>query len=60
MNLCPICKINHDNNHKIINYNDKEFKCGIHNENNISYSNKCNKNICMSCENDHNEHLIIL
>ena len=59
INLCPICKLNHDNNHKIINYNDKEFKCGIHNENYISYCNKCEKNICMSCENEHSEHSII-
>ena len=59
MNLCPICKTNHNNNHNIINYNDKEYKCSIHNEIYNSYCNKCNKNICMSCENEHNEHLII-
>jgi len=39
MNLCPICKSTHDNNHIIINYNDKEFKCNIHNENYNSYCN---------------------
>jgi len=27
INLCPSCKSTHDNNHKIINYNDKEFIC---------------------------------
>jgi len=59
MNICPICKSTHDNNHIIINYNDKEFKCNIHNENFISYCNECKRNICMSCEEEHNEHSII-
>jgi hypothetical protein len=59
MNLCPICKSTHDNNHNVINYNDKEFKCNIHIENYNSYCNKCKKNICMTCENEHNNHSII-
>ena len=32
INICPMCKCKHDNNHKIINYNEKEYKCNIHNE----------------------------
>ena len=59
MDFCPIYKTNHDNNHKIINYNYKEYKCGIHNENYNSYCINCNNNICKLCENEYNEHLII-
>ena len=59
IDLCPMCKGNHDNNHKIINYNDKEYICNIHNEKYNSYCKECKKNICMLCENNHNEHEII-
>ena len=33
INLCLICKSKHDNNHKIIIYKNKEYKCNIHNKN---------------------------
>ena len=56
INLCPICKLKHDNNHKIIKYKNKEYKCNKHNEKYISYCNKCKRNICMICENNHNNH----
>ena len=59
MNLCSQCKSTHDNNHKIINYNDKELICLMHIENYNSYCNKCEKNICSICEKEHNEHPII-
>ena len=26
-NMCPICKSSHDNNHSIINYDDKNYIC---------------------------------
>ena len=32
-----MCKSKHDSNHKIINYNDKEYICNIHNEKYNSY-----------------------
>jgi len=56
INICPICKSKHDNNHKIIKYKNKEYKCHIHNEKYVSYCNKCKKNLCMICENNHNDH----
>ena len=31
-NLCPLCKSIHEQNHKIINYDDKNYICNIHNE----------------------------
>ena len=59
IDLCPMCKSKHNTNHKIINYNDKEYICNIHNEKYNSYCKECKKNICMLCENNHNEHEII-
>ena len=29
-NICPLCKSNHDKNHKIINYDDKDYICEKH------------------------------
>ena len=31
-NLCPICKSNHSNNHKIIDYSNINYVCEIHND----------------------------
>ena len=53
INLCPMCKSSHKNNHKIINYNDKCFKCTKHDKEYGSFCNRCKKNICMMCENNH-------
>ena len=30
INLCPLCKLNHNNNHKIINYDNKNYIYEIH------------------------------
>ena len=35
-NLCPVCKNNHIKEHKIINYDDKNYICGKHNQKFIS------------------------
>ena len=58
INLCPLCKLNHDKDHDIINYDNKNYICNKHNENYIKYC--CNKNICMYCENEHKNHKNIL
>jgi len=57
--ICPTCKINHDNNHKIINYDERNYICNIHNEIFICYCKTCKKNICMLCESDHDNHEIV-
>ena len=57
--ICPTCKINHDKNHKVIKYDERNYICNIHNEIFICYCKTCKKNICMSCENEHNNHEII-
>jgi hypothetical protein len=52
INICPLCKPKH-NNHEIMNYDDKWFKCNIYNKDNNSFCNKCKKNLCVMCENNH-------
>ena len=52
--ICPLCKLNH-NQHEIINYDKKNFRCDKHNDLYNSYCNKCKLNLCMRCENVHNE-----
>ena len=59
INICPLCKIKHDNNHKIINYELKDYICSEHNEGFIEYCIKCKKDICLSCENNHKNHKTI-
>ena len=54
MNLCPSCKLNHNNNHNIINYELKYYICDIHNENYNYYCKGCRKNLCSSCAEIHN------
>ena len=59
INLCPLCKSKHDNNHNIINYNDKNYICKKHNDKYIKYCKECKENICFLCINEHNNHNII-
>ena len=58
-NLCPICKSNHDKNHKTINYDDKNYICKKHNDSFNTYCKICNENICITCEKEHSDHYII-
>ena len=41
INLCPICYSNHDKNHNIINYDDKNYICEEHNKIYMAYCNDC-------------------
>jgi len=59
MNLCLICKSNHNKNHSIINYKKINYICGKHNREYINYCKKCKINICMLCNNEHKNHDII-
>ena len=58
-NMCPLCKVTHDNKHTIIDYDQKYYKCPKHNENYTHYCNDCKINICIICEKEHNNHNII-
>ena len=54
-NICPLCKIDHDKAHQIINYDDKYYICEKHNEKYNSYCEKCKNNICTLCD-EHKSH----
>ena len=55
INLCSLCKENHEDEHNIINYDDKNYICEDHNQRYTSYCESCTKNICLFCEKEHNE-----
>jgi len=55
-NICPLCRLDHDINHVLINYDDKNYICKKHNEPFTKYCKKCNKDLCIICENDHKKH----
>ena len=57
INLCPTCKLTHDKNHKIIDYELKNYNCNQHGEKNTFYCNDCNENLCEQCKssNKHKE-----
>ena len=54
--LCPICKSNHDSNHIITKYDNKDKLCEIHNDTFTKFCKQCKNNICMNCENMHKNH----
>ena len=57
--LCPLCKLEHDNNHYIINYDNKNCLCPEHkNENFNFYCKNCKKNLCYRCKKSHIKHEI--
>ena len=61
-NLCPICKYNHEKDndeHNIIKYDQKFYTCSKHNDMYANYCQDCNKDICFSCIEEHQEHKII-
>ena len=56
--ICPLCL--EGNEYIRIDYENR-FKCCInHSHNYLSYCNDCNVNLCMTCENEHNNHKISL
>ena len=58
-NICPLCKDNHDKNHFIIDYEDKNYICPKHNYPYTLYCKTCKNNLCFSCEVEHKNHEII-
>jgi len=59
INICPLCKKEHEKEHKAYDYNQNKYKCKIHNDSYNSFCKKCKMNICMMCEGEHNNHDII-
>ena len=59
-NICPLCKSNHNKNHTIINYDDKNYICKKHNDEKfIKFCKTCKSDICILCEDEHNGHDIM-
>ena len=57
INLCPLCKSTHTKEHNCVNFDEKNYKCEKHkNENYNSYCKICKKNLCMLCESEHLKH----
>ena len=46
IDICPLCYSNHNREHKIINYEERNNVCDIHYDNYENYCIDCNKNIC--------------
>jgi len=59
INICPLCKSTHNNEHNIIKYDDKDILCNKHGFTFFGCCNKCKKNICSNCEEEHENHDII-
>ena len=57
--ICPLCQSVHDKNHRIMNYNDKNYMCRNHNESFIKFCENCCENICILCEKNHKKHNLI-
>ena len=59
INLCPLCRHNHNNSHAIIKYDLVNYTCQEDNDSFTGYCETCKKHFCMSCEVDHSDHEII-
>ena len=56
MNLCPMCRINHEDEHNVLNHDKRYYYCNLHHQKYTKYCNGCNINICSLCENEHSSH----
>ena len=56
INLCLLCKSNHDKSHNIIQFEQNYSVSEKHNENCSKYCNDCKMIICTSCSNEHKSH----
>ena len=61
-NICLLCKNNHNKNHILIDYDNKNYLCHKHNETFSSYCEICEENLCFQCDIEHKKcnHKIIL
>ena len=55
INLCPLCKLKHNKEHTLIDYELKNYLCKMHGERFILYCKDCNINLCDLCEIGHNK-----
>ena len=55
IDLCPLCKRQHNKDHIIVNYDEKNYYCHIHGQRYSSYCEDCEKNVCSNCDINHNK-----
>ena len=60
INICPLCKLKHDKNHIIIDYDKSYYICDKHEESFTNYCKNCNQNLCLLCEKEHLNHEMVL
>ena len=56
INICVLCRENHNKNHSIIGYEQKNYLCQNHNDLYYKYCYNCKLNICMLCNQSHSNH----
>ena len=56
INICLLCKEKYNNNHNIINYEEKDYICPLHNDLFFKYCQDCKQNLCMQCDKMHKDH----
>ena len=56
INICVLCKEKHNNNHFIVNYEQKNYTCPFHYDSYFKYCYDCKMNICMACNQLHINH----
>ena len=55
--FCPLCLVNYKND-ILLDYKYRFIMCTLHHKKYISYCKKCNKNLCIKCEEGHKNHKI--
>ena len=55
INICPICKSKHNEDHILIDFELKNYLCNVHAERYMSYCETSNTNLCDLCELEHNK-----
>ena len=55
-NLCLLCKDNHETNHTVVKYEQKNCICPKHNSIFIKYCKQCKLNLCIMCDEEHDNH----
>ena len=53
--ICSLCKSKHNKEHRLIDYELKNYLCNKHGERYISFCKDCNSNLCDLCEIEHNK-----
>ena len=54
-NLCLLCQKNHDKDHVVTKYEQKDYICPKHNSIFMKYCRECKQNLCIMCDEEHEE-----